>query len=265
MIRTLRQSAWIVIAGLVLARIDIVHGQTYPTRPVTLISPYPPGGPTSDTGRAARPKSAKPARPAGDRRECRRRRRQYRRIAGGARRAGRPYPADPQSGDRLQPRAVPEPDLQSRKGSRRHQPDQHDAAGDRRPQIASRQYACRTDRLDEGSAGDPFRAGRHRQHGASVRRAVRADDRRQGRLHPVSRRRAGAAGPHRRACRPLLFGRAGGSARHQGRHASRRSASVRRSATRCCPTCRPCRSRACPIWRSNTGTACGRRPPRRSR
>lgn len=43
-------SAYVLAALCVLAP-ALATAQTYPSRPVTLISPYPPGGPTSDTGR----------------------------------------------------------------------------------------------------------------------------------------------------------------------------------------------------------------------
>ena len=81
-------------AMLALIGIGGAAAQTYPSRPITIIAPFPPGGPSDALARILVRPLGGGARPADRHRECRRRRRHGRRHPRRARRAGRLHLAD---------------------------------------------------------------------------------------------------------------------------------------------------------------------------
>ena len=252
--------------GLALAGPGVVAAQDYPTRPIRLIIPFPPGGSNDVVGRMIATQARREARQAGDRRQPRRRRRRDRHRG----RLDRAAPTATRCwSSRSRTRSIRGSTSSPTIRSRRSAPIGILGTG---PNVLCGQSATAgefgegTDRARQAEAGRPaIRLGRHRQLPASRRRTVQARGRRRHAARAVQGRRPGH---DRRDRRPhqgdVLLARADHAA-HQVRQAARARHRRHRSARRCCPTCRPSPKPACRPTRRSTGGASSRRPARRSR
>ncbi len=147
--------------------------QQYPSRIVTIIVPYPAGGPTDQLARAA---GAGTSEKLGQNFIVEN-------VSGGgtniatgagrARRARRPHAAAAQSADLGQLSRCMQPAVRHREGPHADHLHQQQPAGADRPQDARAQHARRAHRLDEDAAGQDG-ASRHRRHRPSRHLAVRA-------------------------------------------------------------------------------------------
>ena len=261
----LRRCVLLSVLALLLAAPAARAADAYPSRPIHLIIPFPPGGSNDVVGRVFA--SALGER-LGQSLVV-----ENRSGAGGVLGteaasqggAGRLHAARHLARPRGQSVAL-QAQLRSDQGvhAGRHHGERHQRA--RRQSDARREDREGAARARQGQAGRAqLRLGRHRQLPASRRRAVQAQRRRQHPARAVPRRRAGAARRHRRQhqdhvlarwCRPRPTSRTASCSR---------SAPAAPRAARCCPTCRPSRKRACPAIRRPTGGASSRRPARRRR
>ena len=109
-------------------------------------------------------------------------------------------------------------------------------------------------KLAKAEAGrTQLRFGRRRQLPASGRRTVQTAGARQSRARPVQRRRPGDAGRGRRSREDHVLLAGADHALHQIGPAASRWAPAAPSATRCCRTCRPLPRPACPVMSPTIG------------
>ncbi len=197
-----------------------------------------------------------PARPVGGRREQERRGGRHRcrlRRQGGQRRARHGH--DERLGRRHHAAPDAEDALRSTKGYRATHPHGARAGNTGGERQARYQRLQGLPRGGESQAGQAdLRLGRHRRHHAPGDRAAEASGRHRHPARAVSRRRARDQRPDRRhrrfdAARHLRLARA-----HPGRHGQGAGRHLRYPLRRCCPTCRPCASSACPRSTPTTGT-----------
>ena len=255
----------LAIALSALVGIAGANAQSYPSRPVTIIVPYPAGGPTDQVARQLAPKMAAKFGQNFVDRERQRRRHQHRRPARRALGARRPHAVHPQPADLGQRLALQVAAVRHREGLPADRHDQLQPAGAGRAQVARRQHAARAGRLDEDHAGADGRIPASAAPAISPpfllaqALGVKVDS------HPLSRRGPDAAGHARRPHRPVLRDAAAGGravrlrrgqgVRHHLEGAPRRSSPACRASSR--PMARS--SRSC------SGRSCSRRPARRSR
>ena len=212
---------------------------------ITVVVPFPAGGPSDVVARIVTEHDEQVARPVDGDRECRRRRRHDRQRARRGRGAGRLHAARRQHGlARRGAGADAERQIRFRARLRADRLHRACAGRDRRAQGLSGQGPARVRRLPEeerrqGEAG----AWRHRLVVAHGVPAVRRGGRRYADAGRLSRHRAGDERSHRRPCRFLL--RAGGERRSQinGGTIKAYRGCPRASGSRRCRTCRPRRSR----------------------
>ena len=255
--RTVLEAAVLAVAVLA-AGIAGAAAQSYPSRPVTMIVPFPAGGPTDSLGAHRVGADEGLARSAGHRRERRRRRRldrrQPRRARGARRLHHRHRPTDLV---RLQQRRL-QYELRPAEGFRAGGAAHDCAAVVDRPRRPAGQDVAGANRLAEGQwRQGVVRHDRHRQPVARVRDPVPENHRHAIPTRAVSRRRL-------RRCRIWSAGRSISRASKRPTRSptcaparSRRSRCSARRAGRRRPTCRPPTRRACRSpCRSGTGCGC---------
>ena len=172
--------------------------EDYPTRPITMIVPFPAGGATDTLARFLA-EQMRPNSGAADRhRECRRRSRLDRRHPRGPLGGRRLYALDRHLHHAYADRRSLQSAVRSLQGSRADHPDRQRAAADRGQEEFSGRRSEGPDRLAQGQSGQGV--GRHcrrRRHRPSHRHLVPEGDRHQIPVRALSRQRTGDAGPAR--------------------------------------------------------------------
>ena len=246
-----------------LASTGIAAAQNYPTRPITMIVPFPAGGATDTLARflaeQMRPILGQPVVIENVGRRRRQPRRRPRRALGRRRLHAEHRHLDHAYADRRPLRAA----VRSVEGSRADHPDRQRAAVDRRQEGPAGGRSEGADRLAEGQSRQGV--GRHRRRRRdrpSHRHFVPEGDRHQISVRAVSRQRAGDAGPVVRADR--FHDRAVVELQVAARRPAA-SSPMRSPARRGCPRrriSRPPTRRDCRASSPRSGTDCGCRRTR---
>ena len=251
------------IASAALVATAVIAGapraaQTFPSRQITLIVPFPPGGSTDAIARIMAERMRRQPRPAGGDRERRRRRRQHRGRARRARAARRLHHRHRPVGHPRRQHHL-QTELRPAEGLRADRADLGQSAADDRQEGAAGERPQGPGRLDEGqSRQDHVR--QPERGGAGHRHPVRAGHRPEGAVHSVSRRRAGDDRPDLRAGRSAGGAGRGGAAAGRRPAPSRCSPISRRSARPRSRTSRPptkaaCRASTCRDGSASSGRA----------
>ena len=197
------RTALAALAAAVLLSPGIGRAQdysTYPTKPITLVVPFPAGGGNDALARVAAERLSRDARPAGRGREPRRRRRHHRDARGREKPARRlHHPAVLHRHARDQPEPLSQRRLRSAQGLRADRPDRVAAERAGGQSQAARDHRRGTDRLRQGQPRQDqlrVRAGHGRPH---HHRAVRQDRGHRAHQHPLQGQRQRARRPARRA------------------------------------------------------------------
>ena len=199
----------LAIALSAAALVTGAHAQSYPTRPVTIIVPYPAGGPTDQVARQVAPKMAAKLGQNFVVENVSRRRHQHRGPARRALGARRPHAVRPQPADLRERLALQVAAVRHREGLPADRHDQLQPAGAGRAEGPRSQDAARAGRVDEDQAR-AHGPSRRRLHRPSRDRAAGAGARRRGHARSLSRRSPDAAGHARRPHRPVLRDAAAG-------------------------------------------------------
>ena len=257
----------IAAAAALLALTGTVSAQDWPTRPITMIIPFAPGGGVDASGRIQ-------AQRMGELLgqtivvENRRRRRRHGRLA--ARRQGdarRLHVADGQHRHpRLQPGPAQVPALQFRHRLRAGRPGDGIAAHPARAQGPAGEQPAGVRQIRESEPGqDAVRLRRRRLRHASALRASQHDARRQGHACSLQGRRPGDAGPDRRPHRLFLRHHPDRRGAGQGRHREGPRGDVAAARADHSPSLRPPASRVWRASRRRCGTASSSRRARPTR
>ena len=134
--------------------------------------------------------------------------------------------------------------------------------------IAHPSFPAKTDRRRHCAREEGSRQAQHRHVGGRHRRlhvggTVQVGRRHRRRDHSLQGHRAGDERSARRACAGRVRRDAAGARQHPGRQAARDRGRRGRSASASCPTCRPSPSPDCRASSRCCTTACSRRPARR--
>ena len=184
----------------VLAAFPAVAEDVYPSHPITLITPYAPGGASDFLTRTLGRRAADAAQPDGARAEHRRRRRRGRLDAGGQGQARRLHAADQPHRHVDHSAALQEAQFRSPGVLRVHRPVRRGAHGDPGAQRLCAQDFRRAGGLCQGQQGEAHHGlGGHGQRHASLRHAVPGGDRRAAHHGAVQGRRTGRDRPARAA------------------------------------------------------------------